>query len=155
MKNNYLLSLFFVLICSSLTLAQVTITGKVTDSGTGEGLIGATVQGEGPAGTFGSITDVEGNYTIKVPEGVSSLTYTYTGYTKQEVAIAGRTTIDVILVEGVGLQELVLIGYGVEKKANVTGAIAEVEAPGSVLVVAVTGVLLSSPRPRFSESPRK
>ena len=127
MKNNYLLSFFFVLFCSSFVLAQTIVTGKLTDAGTGEGLIGATIQGASGA-AFGTITDIQGEYTLSVPEGVTSLKFSYTGYATQELAIGGRTTINVQLVEGVQMEELVLIGYGVEKRANVTGAIAEVGA---------------------------
>lgn len=127
MRNNYLLSLLFVLLWSGFLAAQVTVKGKITDSQTGEALIGATVQG--PAGTtFGTITDVQGDYSISVPEGTESLVFSYTGYTTQEVAIAGRTTINVQLVEGVDIVELVLLGYTEEKKENISGAIAIVGA---------------------------
>jgi TonB-linked SusC/RagA family outer membrane protein len=127
MKNNYLLSLFLVFIWSSFALAQTTVTGKITDSNTGEGLIGATIQG--PEGTtFGAITDVQGDYSISVPEGVTTLVFSYTGYSTQEVDIAARSTINIQLVEGVDIGELVMVGYVEEKKANVTGAVAVVGA---------------------------
>jgi TonB-dependent starch-binding outer membrane protein SusC len=127
MKNNYFLALLFVLLWSTVAIGQTIIKGKVTDAETREALVGATVQG--PTGTvFGSITDLEGNYIVNVPEGATTLVFSYTGYTTQQIEIAGRSVIDVSLVEGVDIETLVLVGYAVEKKANVTGAIAEVGA---------------------------
>lgn len=100
-----------------------TITGKVTSSESGEALIGVTVLVKGSAS--GAITDVEGNYSIDA-EPTATLVFSYVGYTTQEVAVDGRTTIDVQMVEGVGVDEVIVVGYGTRKKSHNTGAIAQV-----------------------------
>lgn len=101
-----------------------TVTGKVTDAGTGEGLIGASVLVKGT--TTGALTDAEGNYSVNVPEGGTVLVFSYTGYSSKEVEIAGQSTINVALAEGIDVDELVVVGYGTIKRGDATDAVTSV-----------------------------
>ncbi|CAH1000678.1 TonB-dependent receptor P3 [Neolewinella maritima] len=106
-------------------VAQTTITGTVTDGS--EPLIGVSVQAIGTSS--GTITDFDGNYSLSVPAGSDSLAFSYLGYRPQRVAIAGRTVIDVTLGEATELlQEVVVIGYGVQQKDDLTGAVGVVSS---------------------------
>lgn len=88
-------------------------------------VIGATVQVKGS--TNGVITDIDGKYTIQVPDKNAILIVSYIGYQSQEVKIGGRKTIDVRLQENVqSLEEVTVVAYGVQKKATLTGAISSV-----------------------------
>ena len=104
---------------------NVTVKGKVTDS-RGEPVIGATVMLSSNQ-TVGTQTDLSGNYAISVPSS-ASLIYSCVGYATQTVAVAGRSVIDIVLAEDTEfLEETVVIGYGVQRKSDVTGAIASVK----------------------------
>ena len=115
-----------LIVSGAETFAQnVTVKGKVTDS-RGEPVIGATVMLSGNQ-TVGTQTDLGGNYSISVPSN-ASLIYSCVGYATQTVARAGRSVIDVVLAEDTEfLEETVVIGYGVQRKSDVTGAIASVK----------------------------
>ena len=99
--------LLFVVVFSGALLAQQTITGKVTDAVTGEGLIGATVSVKGTA--QGVATDFDGNYKITLLDGSNELVFSYTGYTNQTIKIDGRTEINVQLKVGVDVEEIVVV----------------------------------------------
>ncbi len=104
----------------------VMVTGCVKEGdANGEELTGVAVSVKGAIG--GVITDIFGNYNIQAPaDGI--LTFTYVGYTPQEVAIKGRTTIDVYMQPlSNDLDELVVIGYGVQRKSDITGSISSVD----------------------------
>lgn len=102
------------------------IRGKVTDT-KGEALIGVSVKVKGTA--IGVSTDVNGNFTISAPDGSSTLVFTYVGYTTQEVSIGGRTTLNVQLSQSTeALQEVVVVGYGTQKKSDLTGSLVSVTA---------------------------
>ncbi len=97
------------------------ITGTVLGSD-GEPLIGVTVLLKGTQ--QGTVTDFDGTYTIDVPDVNGVLIFSYTGYETQEIAIDGREMIDVTMIEAVtALDEVVVVGYGTQKKANLTGAV--------------------------------
>ncbi len=106
--------------------AQSTITGTITDAESGEPLIGASVLAKGT--TSGTISDFDGTYSLDVPEGSTTLVYSYTGYAAQEIEIGSQTTIDVTLSAGTELEEVVVTGYGTQKAKEVTGSIAHVGA---------------------------
>ena len=119
------LSVMLTLSATTLFAQNVTVKGKVTDS-SGEPVIGATVMLSSNQ-SVGTQTDLSGNYSISVPSN-ASLIYSCVGYATQTVAVAGRSVIDIVLAEDTEfLDETVVIGYGVQKKSDVTGAIASVK----------------------------
>ena len=95
------------------------ITGKVTSATDNEPLIGATVQVEGSQG--GTITDFDGNYTIKANDG-QTLVFSYIGYVTKKVKVKGNVINISLEEDGKSLEEVVVIGYGTMKKKLVTGA---------------------------------
>lgn len=106
--------------------AAVSIRGQVTDE-TGETLVGANVILKGT--TTGTTTDAGGNYVFDVPDLTGTLVFSYIGYVPQEVAINNRQVINVSLVPDMhALQEVQIIGYGTQAKAEVTSAIASVSS---------------------------
>ncbi|GAB3537636.1 TonB-dependent receptor [Pontibacter brevis] len=105
--------------------ADITLRGRVTGED-GEGLPGVTVQVKGTS--RGTSTDMEGNFTIVVPDGNAALLFSYIGYSAQEVAVNNRSTINVSLKpDAKALDEVVVTGYGTQRKADVSVAIASVE----------------------------
>jgi len=101
---------------------QLTVKGRITDAATGEGLPGVSVVVKGT--TIGVNTDANGNYSISVPSANSTLEFTYVGYLPQEVLVEGRTTIDLGLAVNVkALEEVVVVGYGTQKKSDITGTV--------------------------------
>jgi len=102
------------------------VKGQVNDS-KGESLIGVSVKVKGTA--IGVSTDANGRYTINVPDGSSVLVFTYIGYITKEVSMSGRTSLDVTLEQSSeSLQEVVVVGYGTQKKSDLTGAVVSVTA---------------------------
>lgn len=121
------------------------VKGKVTDKDGGEGLPGVSVTIKGT--TRGVTTDAQGNYSITVPNDKSVLVYSFLGYEKQEIAVGTQTTIDVVLGSDMkSLEEVVVVGYGTQKKANMTGAVSSIDAaaienrPASNLATAMQGM---------------
>lgn len=113
-----------MLMAISLQAQKVTVTGTVTEAGSGETLIGAAVLEKGT--TNGVVTDIDGNYTITVGSN-STLSFTYMGYESKDVKVSGRRSINVELsVAAEELDELVVIGYGVQRKSDITGSISSV-----------------------------
>ncbi|MDO1447441.1 TonB-dependent receptor [Rhodocytophaga aerolata] len=105
----------------------VTITGRVTAQEDKSGLPGVNVLLKGS--TNGTTTDGNGNYTLSVPEATGTLVFSYIGYTTEEVPINGRTTIDIAMVADIkSLSEVVVVGYGTQKKSQLTGAISSVSS---------------------------
>jgi TonB-linked SusC/RagA family outer membrane protein len=142
---------------------QVVITGTVTDVSTGEALPGVNIQVKGT--TVGAITDMNGKYSISsVFDQNSILVFSFIGYVRQEVAVNGRTVIDLSLTSDLtGLDEVVVVGYGTQKKVNVIGSVSQITSenienrPVSMLSNALTGqmagvtVIQRSGKPGFSE----
>lgn len=117
--------LVWLLVCLA-GFAQRKITGTVTDN-SGEPLIGVTVVPQNSPGNNGTTTDLDGKYSIDVDKNVSTLTFTYVGFLQQNVNIGGKSTINVQLKEdNIGLDEVVVIGYGTVKRRDLTGAVASV-----------------------------
>lgn len=107
-------------------LQQQKVTGKVTDSQTGEAMPGVNIQVKGT--TIGAITDVDGKYTLIVPEQNTTLVLSFIGYVSQEVSINGKSVIDVALTgEITGLDEVVVVGYGTQKKVATTSALSSIK----------------------------
>ena len=105
-------------------LQNITVTGKVVNE-EGLGLPGVTVVVKGT--TIGTSSDVNGNFSLSVPENATTLVLSFIGYTTQEVAINGRTSINVSLSpDAQTLQEVVVVGYGTQKKSDITGSVTSV-----------------------------
>ena len=102
-----------------------TITGTVKDAN-GEPIIGANVVQKGT--TNGTITDADGNFTITVPLGNATLGISYIGYKGTEIVVGNRSSVDIILKEDTEtLEEVVVVGYGIQKKVNLTGAVSSIK----------------------------
>jgi len=119
-SKQFLLYLFIFL--SMGAWAQKKITGKVTDSGTLETLPGVNVLVKGDVNT-GTVTDIEGRYTITVPNEKSVLTFSFIGFNSQEVVVGKQSVVNVQLKTMVlGLEEVVVVGYGTMKKSDLSGS---------------------------------
>jgi TonB-dependent starch-binding outer membrane protein SusC len=119
--------LMFLLFFAGTVYSQnLTVQGKITDSRTGDALAGVNVVVQGT--TTGVISDLTGNYSITVPSASSTLVFSYIGYSSLSVQVNGRTTLNVTLTEGAkALDEIVVIGYGTQKKSDLTGSISVVD----------------------------
>lgn len=105
---------------------QRSVSGKVTDS-SGAPLPGVTVVVKGS--TQGTITDTNGNYSLLNISRDAIILFSFVGMKSQEVAVAGKTVIDVVMTEdAIGLEEVVAVGYGAQKMGNLTGAISSVKS---------------------------
>ncbi|MBD1392862.1 SusC/RagA family TonB-linked outer membrane protein [Mucilaginibacter glaciei] len=159
MKRNSTISGLMLLLFFFTTNAiaqNVALKGKVTDAATGESLIGVSVGIKGTAN--GVQTDVNGAYSISVPTN-ATLTFSYIGYTAQSLPVNGQTTLNVLLKgESNELKTVVVVGYGTQRKRDVTGAVASVngdqlskqpvQTPTQALQGKVAGVqVLSSGQP--------
>jgi TonB-linked SusC/RagA family outer membrane protein len=125
MLKKLLLSMTVLVgVLGSLQAQDRTVSGRVTGSDDNGGLPGANVAVRGT--TRGTTTDANGTYRLSVPEG-STLVFSAVGYTRQEIAVGTRTTVDVVLqAENSQLNEVVVIGYGTATKREITGAQASV-----------------------------
>ena len=104
-----------------------TITGRVTDAADGQPLPGVNVVAQGT--TTGTTTNANGEYEIEAPDDAEVLVFSFVGYVTREVPINGRTTINVQLQSDVeALDEVVVVGYGTQQRAEVTGAVSSVSA---------------------------
>ncbi len=126
MKKKYLLIWLALVFTVQLTFAQRTITGTVVENVKNEPLVGASITVTGT--TTGAITDLDGKFSITVPEDVTKLTVSFVGYTSKDVDVKkGVTNLTIALQEGGALQELVVVGYTTQKKKDLTGSVAVVE----------------------------
>lgn len=125
MKRCLLLFLGCMLFAGHVSYGQgLTVSGKVTDE-SGELILGASVLLKGTS--IGTITDVDGNYTLQVTDANGTLVFSYIGYQTVEVPINGRSVIDQSMVSIVTeLGEVVVVGYGTQKKVNLTGSVVNV-----------------------------
>ncbi len=133
-NQHYSINVLFLMLLVFLSFGFVnnsyaqntTVNGTVSD-GSGQPLPGATVTVKGNE-TTGTQTDFDGNYSITVSGSDAVLVFRYLGYATQEVAVEGRTTIDVTMQEdAAGLDEIIVVGYGTQKKSDLTGAISSVK----------------------------
>ncbi len=116
----------FLLFSALVLQAQLRVSGTVTDATTGEGLIGVSIAVKGS--TTGAITDYNGAYTLTAPDANALLAFSYTGYETREILLGGRTTLDVQLNMSQNLlEETVIIGYGTQKKSDLTGSIGSIK----------------------------
>jgi TonB-linked SusC/RagA family outer membrane protein len=104
----------------------ISVSGKVTEDN-GQSIPGVNVLLKGTM--TGTVTNTEGQYNLTVPDGNGTLIFSYIGYTTEEVLINSRTTIDITLVPDVkSLSEVVVVGYGEQKRSDITGSVASVKA---------------------------
>ena len=116
--------LMLVAFCTTMQAQNgVTVTGTVTD-GVGDALIGASVVVKGNTST-GTVTDFDGNFQLKVPSESTVLVISYVGMTTKEVKVGKQRKFDVTLYDDTQLEEVVVVGYGQQKKASVVGAITQ------------------------------
>src|SRR5690606_21357709 len=100
-----------------------TVSGQVTSSDDNDGIPGVNVLVSGT--TLGTVTDIDGRYTISVPAGSETLSFSFIGYVSQDVPIKGRTEINVVMETDIRrLDEVVVVGYGTQRRSDITGAVA-------------------------------
>jgi TonB-linked SusC/RagA family outer membrane protein len=131
-------------VSSALQAQQVVVHGTVTADPTSEAIEGAAVVEKGTS--TGTMTDAKGAYTLRVSGPNATLVISRIGFARQEIALTGRTTVDVHLVRtAVSLTEVVVVGYGTQKRSDITGSVVSVsperleEKPNTSLVQALEG----------------
>lgn len=138
---KYFTVLGILLFCSTIALGQHAVQGTVTDE-SGNSLIGATIAVKGQ--TAGTATDIDGTYSLSLQDANATLIFSYIGYTTQEIAVGGRSTIDVQLTSGELLSEVVFIGSRGEGRTKLTTAV-------PVDVIGVSELLKSSPQVNLNQ----
>jgi TonB-dependent starch-binding outer membrane protein SusC len=107
---------------NNIIRADVIISGTVTGGKENEPLPGVTVQLKGTS--IGTATDVNGKYTLKLPDASGVLVFSYIGYVPEEVSVSNKTVIDIVLIEDItSLKEVVVVGYGTQSRKNLTSSI--------------------------------
>lgn len=150
-RGVYLTLIFLLMFGIHWGYSQITITGTVSD--VNGPLPGASVVVKDTS--VGTVTDFDGNYSIEAPAGATTLVFSFIGYSPQEVEIDGRTTISITLSEDAqALSEVVVVGYGTQRKADLTGAVASIGAseivskpitsPDQVLAGTLSGVNITN-----------
>src|SRR5690606_21921683 len=152
MRHYRYLTAILVLSSALGAYGQHTVVGRVTDGSDGSGLPGVNILERGTSN--GSLTDANGNYSITVsPDAV--LVYSFVGFQTQEVAVDGRTTVNVAMqIDARQLDEVVVVGYGEVKKEDLTGSVTAISArdfnkgvltsPQDLLVGKVAGVQVTT-----------
>lgn len=127
-KTHHLILLLVMMLCANLSFAQVhKITGFVYDGNTRQGIPGATIVEKGTQN--GTTTDADGKFTLNTATGNATIVVSFIGYHTQEIQLNNRSTADISLQEQItDLSEIVVVGYGTQKKKVVTGAIASVKS---------------------------
>jgi TonB-linked SusC/RagA family outer membrane protein len=118
------ISVLVFLFSMNVSAQQITVSGNVKDSN-GDGLPGVTVVEKGTMN--GTVTNIDGNYTISV-DGKATLAFSFIGMSTKEVSVNGQTTINITMTEeNIGLEQIVVTGYQTQKKADLTGAVGVVD----------------------------
>ncbi|MDR0232822.1 MAG: SusC/RagA family TonB-linked outer membrane protein, partial [Dysgonamonadaceae bacterium] len=143
MKHGIMFLLLWMGCIATISAQQKTIKGTITEAKDGEPVIGASVSVKGTS--VGTVTDIDGNFTLSVPENGKTLVISYLGLATQEIPI-DKTVFSIALKENVSiLDEVVVIGYGTVKRRDLTGAVASISAedianiPVSSVSEALTG----------------
>lgn len=156
-----LLACAALLLVSATASAQIKVTGVVSDA-QGEPVIGATVREQGT--TTGVVTDLNGRYELQVKSEKSTLAVSYVGFIPQTIVVGKNRTHNVTLTEDSHLlQDVVVVGYGTQKKATLTGAVSMVEGDevlkgratsnvGTALQGAIPGMTITRPSSRPTEN---
>lgn len=126
MKKLLLFSIFFFLLLPGISWGQARgVTGNVSSSDEDMGLPGVSIRIKGT--TIGTVTDLDGNYSIEVPSSEAVLQFSFVGYVEEEVTVGNRSVINVELYPNLEqLSEVVVVGYGTQLKEDLTGNIAKV-----------------------------
>ncbi len=115
---------------------QIKVSGTIVDGSTGAPMPGVNIQVKGTSA--GAISDVDGKYTINVTDKNATLVFSFIGYVSQEVALGGRAVVDLSLAaETTNLDEVVVVGYSTQKRANVVGSVASISGTSLQQVPAV------------------
>jgi TonB-linked SusC/RagA family outer membrane protein len=124
MKRILVLLLFIFLSSAGTFAQQASVSGTVKDP-QGNPITGATVLVKGTS--YGTLTDIDGKYTVQTVVDNSILVFSFIGMTTQEVLVGGRSTVDITLAEGaIGLDEIIVVGYGTQTKKTLSGAVSSV-----------------------------
>lgn len=125
-NNTYkILDNNLIVIASRETLQQPKVTGTIADASTGEPIIGANIVVEGT--TYGTVTDVDGKFSIEVPKSDAVLVVSFIGYNTERVLLKGQSILNIKLISDIkSLEEVVVVGYGTQKRSNVTAAITSI-----------------------------
>ncbi|KAA9349389.1 SusC/RagA family TonB-linked outer membrane protein [Larkinella humicola] len=141
----------------ALAQARLQVQGRIV-GGDGDGLPGVSVVIKGTS--TGTVTDTEGNYTVSVPDPKSTLVVSFIGYVSQELAVNGRTRLDVKLLEDVkALNEVVIVGYAEQSRAKTTASVSKIDVqelrniPSASPVQALQGKLAGVSVPVLSGQP--
>jgi TonB-linked SusC/RagA family outer membrane protein len=126
MKKKLLLIVFFLCACHALKAQTKSVTGKVIDAGTKESLVGVTISI--PGTKAGTTTDANGQFILSVPNGTNKLLVTYIGYQEQTVSITGSSLTISLTGDTENLNDVVVVGYGTQKKKDLTGSITSISA---------------------------
>jgi TonB-dependent SusC/RagA subfamily outer membrane receptor len=118
MKKFSLIVAMLLFVATTAMFAQRTVTGTVTDE-SGETLISVNVVVKGTS--IGAITDLDGKYLIKVPEGSNTLVFSYTGFSSQDIELGASNVEDVQLLEGIFLNDVVVTALGIEREKKSLG----------------------------------
>jgi len=152
-RRSILALLIFGFTVGLASAQNKTVTGKVTSAAEGP-MVGVNVVLQGT--TTGTMTDINGSYTIDVPGSGAILVFSSIGFTTQDIEVGGRTTVDVVLEPAISaLGEIVVVGYGTQKKREVTSSIASVKSdefnqgsvssPVALIQGKVSGLSISRP----------
>ena len=125
MKTKILFLLVFVAMCWTTAMAQLTVKGTVVSDSESEPLVGVAILEKGTSN--GTITDIDGNYSIQLKSNNATLVVSYVGYTTQNISVNGRSKIDIRLVDDSKLlDDVVVVGYGTMKKSDISGSVATI-----------------------------
>ena len=122
-RQTFSTILMLMAFCTTMQAQGISVKGTVTD-GTADPLIGATIKVKGN-NTLGTVTDFDGNFQLNVPSESSVLVISYVGMTTKEIKVGKQRTLKVTLQDDTQLEEVVVVGYGQQKKASVVGAISQ------------------------------
>lgn len=139
--RNFVLILFLFLLTGNMMAQKNTVTGKVTDADNGTPMVGVTIGISGT--TVGTLSDESGKYSIEIPSNASELTFSFVGYETMKEIIGKRQSIDVAMTSTTSqLNEVVVVGYGTQRKKDLTGSVSMVS----------TNEITSVPVPSISDA---
>ncbi|HSF87891.1 MAG TPA: carboxypeptidase-like regulatory domain-containing protein, partial [Saprospiraceae bacterium] len=136
-----LLLAFLSLVAMHHASAQFAVSGRITDS-QGQALLGVNVAEKGTS--HGTVTDLDGSYSITVANGDAVLVYSYVGYETQEIKVAGSSSIDVVMDEGINLGEVQVVGSRSYKRSST-------DTPVAVDVIDIAELSANSGKPEINQ----